>query len=64
MKYTGRPQRHVVRVYARQTDFVMIITVYQPDPERWIEFKKKVMKCGVCKSEEGKGGEDMRLLRV
>ena len=42
----------------------MIITVYQPDPERWIEFKKKVMKCVVCKSEEGKGGEDMRLLRV
>jgi len=41
----------------------MIIT-YISLPERWIEFKKKVMKCVVCKSEEGKGGEDMRLLRV
>ena len=32
---------HVVCAYAKEADFVIIITVYQPNPERWIDFKRR-----------------------
>ncbi|MBI5789154.1 MAG: DUF4258 domain-containing protein [Candidatus Schekmanbacteria bacterium] len=32
---------HVVCAYARQDNLAIIITVYQPDPGLWIEYKRR-----------------------
>ena len=32
---------HIVCAYARGEDKVIIITAYQPDPERWIDFERR-----------------------
>lgn len=32
---------HIVCAYATDTDKAVIITVHQPDPERWIDFEKR-----------------------
>jgi hypothetical protein len=32
---------HVVCAYSKDEDIVIIITVYQPDPEKWINFERK-----------------------
>jgi hypothetical protein len=32
---------HIVCAYAREEDKSIIITVYQPDPERWIAFERR-----------------------
>lgn len=32
---------HIVCAYARDENRVIIITVYQPDPTRWIDFEKR-----------------------
>ena len=36
----GRPI-HVVCAYSGESDIVVIITVYQPDPARWIDFERR-----------------------
>jgi Domain of unknown function (DUF4258) len=32
---------HVVGAYSGESDIVIIITVYQPDPARWIDFERR-----------------------
>jgi len=32
---------HVVCTYANEADTAIIITVYQPNPERWIDFERR-----------------------
>lgn len=32
---------HIVCAYARESDIVIIITVYQPDPDKWIDFERR-----------------------
>ena len=32
---------HVVCAFAEDADMVIIITVYQPDPARWIDFERR-----------------------
>lgn len=32
---------HIVCAYSGESDIVIIITVYQPDPARWIEFERR-----------------------
>ena len=32
---------HVVSAYANDDDTAIIITVYQPDPERWVDFERR-----------------------
>ena len=38
---SGRPI-HLVCAYNEAEDSVVIVTVYQPDPTLWIDFKKRV----------------------
>jgi len=37
----GRPI-HIVSAYSREDDLAIIITVYQPDPARWIDYRRRV----------------------
>ena len=37
---SGRPL-HVVIAYDKDDDIAVIITVYQPDPARWIDFRRR-----------------------
>jgi hypothetical protein len=37
---TGRPL-HLVCAYNKEDDSAIVITVYQPDPNMWIEFKRR-----------------------
>ena len=37
---TNRPI-HMVAGYSNEDDVAIIITVYQPDPQRWIEYKMR-----------------------
>jgi hypothetical protein len=32
---------HVVCAYSKESDIVIIITVYQPDPARWSDFERR-----------------------
>jgi len=32
---------HVVGAYSAESDMVIIITAYQPDPGRWIDFERR-----------------------
>jgi hypothetical protein len=32
---------HIVCAYAKDIDKVMIITVYQPHPDRWLDFERR-----------------------
>ncbi len=32
---------HVVCAYASEDDLAIVITTYQPDPDRWIEFTRR-----------------------
>jgi hypothetical protein len=32
---------HIVCADAKESDIIIIITVYQPDPERWIDFERR-----------------------
>lgn len=43
MTEKGRPI-HCVCAHDEDEDQVIIVTVYQPDPERWIDFKKRRRK--------------------
>ncbi len=36
----GRPL-HIVCAYANDVDTAIIITVYQPDPDKWIDFERR-----------------------
>jgi len=36
----GRPL-HIVCAYGKDEDIVVIITVYQPDPGKWINFERR-----------------------
>jgi hypothetical protein len=36
----NRPM-HIVCAYIRDEDRVIIITVYQPDPDKWIDFERR-----------------------
>jgi hypothetical protein len=38
--YENRPL-HIVCAYANDSDMAIIITVYQPTPERWIDFERR-----------------------
>lgn len=37
---TGRPI-HVVCAYAADDDLAIVITVYEPDPARWVDFRRR-----------------------
>ena len=37
---TGRPL-HIVSAFSEEDNLAIIITVYQPDPERWIDFSRR-----------------------
>jgi hypothetical protein len=37
---TGRPI-HVVCAYADADDLAIVITVYEPDPARWLDFERR-----------------------
>jgi hypothetical protein len=37
---TDRPI-HVVCAYSKESDIVIIVTVYQPHPEKWIDFERR-----------------------
>jgi hypothetical protein len=37
---TNRPL-HIVCAYSDEEDLVVIVTVYQPDPSRWIDWKRR-----------------------
>ena len=37
---TGRPL-HVVCAYAEADDLAIVITVYEPDPVRWVNFERR-----------------------
>jgi len=32
---------HIVCAYARDEDIAIIITVYQPDPDKWIDYERR-----------------------
>jgi hypothetical protein len=32
---------HIVCAYSKESDIVIVITVYHPDPTRWIEFERR-----------------------
>jgi hypothetical protein len=32
---------HIVCAYSREENMVIVITVYQPDPEKWIDFERR-----------------------
>lgn len=32
---------HLVCAYSKESDMVIIITVYQPDPKKWIDFERR-----------------------
>jgi len=36
----GKPI-HTVCAYSKEDDWVIVVTVYRPDPERWIDFKRR-----------------------
>lgn len=36
----GRPI-HIVCAYALEEDLAIVITVYEPDPERWIDYERR-----------------------
>ena len=33
--------RHIVCAYSREDNMVIVITVYQPDPEKWIDCERR-----------------------
>lgn len=37
----GRPI-HIVSAYSRKDDLAIIITVYQPDPSRWTDYRRRI----------------------
>ncbi len=37
----GRPI-HIVSAYSKKDDMAIIITVYQPDPSRWIDYRRRI----------------------
>ncbi|MBI3354324.1 MAG: DUF4258 domain-containing protein [Nitrospirae bacterium] len=37
---TDRPL-HIACAYSKHDDMAIIITVYQPDPDKWIEFERR-----------------------
>lgn len=37
---TQRPL-HIVCAYSENENLVIIVTVYQPDPEKWIDFERR-----------------------
>jgi len=36
----GKPI-HTVCAYSKEDDWVIVVTVYRPDPERWIDYKRR-----------------------
>lgn len=32
---------HIVCAYSKESDIAVVITVYHPDPERWINFERR-----------------------
>jgi hypothetical protein len=32
---------HIVCAYSKDDDIVIIITAYQPDPEKWVDFERR-----------------------
>lgn len=32
---------HIVCAYSKDEDIVIIITAYQPDPEKWVDFERR-----------------------
>jgi hypothetical protein len=38
---TGRPI-HIVSAYSKNDDLTIIVTVYQPDPTRWINYRRRI----------------------
>ena len=44
----GRPQAgrpiHAVCAHVQEEDRVIVITVYEPDPVRWIDFRRRIAK--------------------
>lgn len=32
---------HIVSVYSKEEDVAIIVTVYEPDPAKWIEFERR-----------------------
>ncbi|MBI4721864.1 MAG: DUF4258 domain-containing protein [Candidatus Stahlbacteria bacterium] len=39
----GKPF-HIVLAYCEEDDVIIIITVYQPDPARWVDYKRRRKK--------------------
>ena len=35
---------HIVCAYSRESNMVVVITVYQPNPEKWIDFERRRRK--------------------
>lgn len=40
---SGRPL-HVVCAYGSESDVVIVITTYQPDPALWIDYKRRIQQ--------------------
>jgi hypothetical protein len=40
-KTSGKRPIHVVGAYSGESDIAIKITVYQPDPARWIDFERR-----------------------
>ncbi len=38
---SGDRPLHILCAYAKKEETVIIITVYQPDPDRWIDFERR-----------------------
>lgn len=56
---TNRPL-HIVCAYSGEDNITIVITVYEPDPQKWIDYvpkewlcqEEKKMKCIICKSDD------------
>lgn len=40
-KTSGNRPLHIVCAYSKESDIAVVITVYHPDPERWINFERR-----------------------
>lgn len=38
---TGRPL-HIVCAYSKEDETTIIVTVYHPDPDKWIDFERRI----------------------
>lgn len=57
---TARRPLHILCAYSGDDDLVVIVTVYQPDPKKWIDFEshevipsgEENMKCIICRGSD------------